>query len=414
SDIVALSRESLKNNGRIELPHSAREILLNDQYDKTYFSILDENGKLLAGDGRLLVPSIDARDEDGIVFYDDVINGEEVRAIATEFQSIINGQQHNWLVLVGETRNKREGLARDILTGFVVPQALIILLAAGLVVFGVRRGLGSLEELRAALARRSHNDMRPLDTPDVPEEVQPLMRELNSLLMRLEAVFESQKHFISDAAHQLRTPLAGLTAQIDLARSQANPPQTAHALEQMKAVSDRLNHAVNQLLSLARNEAGTGRAPEMAPLDLDEFARDVTLEWVERAVEHGVDLGFEGDGRHTVVLADAGRLAEALDNLIDNALKYCPRGSVVTVRVNGRTLSVEDNGPGIPIEERERIFERFHRLLGHRKDGNGLGLAIVKEIVEMHGATIAAGQPPSGRGALFLINFPASDETAGD
>jgi two-component system sensor histidine kinase TctE len=237
-----------------------------------------------------------------------------------------------------------------------------------------------------------------------------LLSEINSLLTRLSSVFESQKHFIADAAHQLRTPLAGLAAQIDLARSQVNVPQTTHALEQIKVVSDRLNHVVNQLLSLARNDANAGRVPVLAPLDLNGFARGITLEWVERAVERNIDLGFESSDRQLPVMADAERLGEALDNLIDNALKYCPRGSVVTVRVGERMLSVEDNGPGIPPEERERIFERFHRLLGSGKDGNGLGLAIVKKIVEMHQATITVEQSPPGRGSLFLVHFPAPEK----
>ncbi len=409
NDIVSLARESLKNNGRIELPRTAREILLTDQYDKTYFSILDEHGKLLAGDGHLSVQFIDSDDEDGLVFYDDVINGEEIRAIATEFDSDDGRRQHSWRVLVGETRNKRDGLARDILTGFVAPQAFIILLAAGLVVLGVRRGLTPLEELRAALSHRSHNDMRPLDTSNVPEEVQPLMRELNGLLIRLESVLVAQKRFIADAAHQLRTPLAGLTAQTDLARAQGNPPQTQHALDQIKVVSGRLNHAINQLLSLARNEPGADKSISLQPLDLNEFGRNVTLDWVERALERKIDLGFEESPYRAVVTADALRLRELLDNLVDNALRYCPSGSRVTVRIEpGPALCVEDNGPGIPIEERCRVFERFHRLLDNEAGGNGLGLAIVKEIADLHQAAVEVETGAKGRGALFRVRFPAA------
>jgi len=408
-DIRTVAKESLKNTGHLELSSTAREILLTDQYDKTYFSITDENGKLLAGDGRLATPPVNDSDEDGTVYYDDVINGEDVRAIATDYEAEIAGQAHTWHILVGETRNKRDTLAKDILTGFVVPQAIIILLAAGLVVLGVRRGLEPLESLRESVAGRSSNDMRPLDTTAVPVEVQPLMREINSLLGRLEEVFEAQKRFIADAAHQLRTPLAGLSAQTDLARAQNNPPQTQHALEQIKTVSLRLGQAVSQLLSLARNERGADKSFTAEPLDLNELGRTATLEWVERAVERKIDLGFEATAEPAVINADVNRIRELLDNLIDNALRYCPHGSRVTVRIEqGPALCVEDDGPGIPPEERSQVFERFHRLLGSEADGNGLGLAIVKEIAQAHGATVEATAPAGGQGALFRISFTPS------
>lgn len=408
NDIQQLAKESLKTSGRLELPSVAREILLADQHDKTFFSILNEHGTLIAGDGKLLLPTDDADSEDGTSYYDTAVNGEEVRAIATEFAADEAGQRHSWRILVGETRNKRESLAKDILTSFVVPQALVILIAAGLVILGVRRGLAPLDTLRESLARRSHNDMRPLDTPKVPVEVQPLLREINSLLTRLAAVFEAQQRFIADAAHQLRTPLAGLTAQTDLARAQSNPPQTQHALDQIKTVSTRLNHAVNQLLSLARNEPGADKSLRLEPIDLNELGRESTLEWVGQAVECGIDLGFEGAESPAVITGDSMRLKEMLDNLIDNALRYCPHGSTVTVRVGeGPTLCVEDNGPGIPPEERSGVFERFHRLLGNEADGNGLGLAIVREIAEMHGASVEVSEGADGHGALFRVKFPA-------
>lgn len=404
-DIHMVIKESLKNTGHFELSPTVREILLNDKYDKTYFSILDEHGKLLAGDGRLSMPTIES-DDDGTVYFDDVINDEEVRAIAIEFEVKVSGIQHTWRVLVGETRNKREGLAKDILTSFVVPQAVIILLAAVLVVLGVRRGLGSLEVLRESVSHRSSDDMRPLDTSNVPIEAQPLMREINSLLGRLEAVFDAQKRFIADAAHQLRTPLAGLSAQTDLARAQNNPPETQHALDQIKIVSLRLSHAVNQLLSLARNEPGAEKSLNMAPLDLNELGRETTLEWVERAIERKIDLGFEAAPDPAMITGDALRLKEMLDNLIDNALRYCPPGSRVTVRVcDGPCLCVEDNGPGIPPEEREPVFERFHRMLGNEAEGNGLGLAIVREIANLHGGAVSVSEGTGGRGALFKVRF---------
>lgn len=404
TDILRLGEESLNASGRLELPHAASDILLDD---KSYFSVLDENGVVVSGDGKLRLPPSGKDMEDGFIAYDTMVDGKEVRAVFSEMHMDVAGRPHSWRILVGETRNKREELANDILTGFVVPQALVILLSAILVMLGVRRGLAPLEELRSSLAQRSHNDLRALDTPRVPVEVQPLMQEMNNLLARLKSVFEAQKRFTADAAHQLRTPLAGLSAQTDLARAQSNPPQTQHALDQIKEVSSRLNHAVGQLLSLARNEPGAEKALPMEALDLNQFGRKATLEWVERAVEHGIDLGFEGTATPVMVLGNSARLREMLDNLLDNALRYCPRRSTVTVRVaEDHTLHVEDNGPGIPPEEREQVFERFHRLLGNEAEGNGLGLAIVREIAGIHGATVNIIESSNRKGSCFRVAFP--------
>jgi len=164
---------------------------------------------------------------------------------------------------------------------------------------------------------------------------------------------------------------------------------------------------VNQLLSVARNEPGADKSVQLAPMDLNEFSRDTTLEWVEVAVQYGIDLGFESATEPVLIAGDDLRLKEMLDNLIDNALRYCPKGSRVTVRVDEKQeLCVEDNGPGIPPEERERIFERFHRLLGNEAHGNGLGLAIVKEIAEIHGAEVTVSEGAGGNGAWFKVSFP--------
>ncbi len=407
NDVIQLTKESLKNTGQVATQSEARDMILADQFDETFLSILDEQGKLLVGNGKLPKPHLNDISSENNFFYDTKVGHKEIRAVATLLTIQVNGKAHTWQILVGETRHKRDQLADDIISIFVIPQAIIILLSTGLVMLGVRRGLAPLEVLRAALAKRSHNDMQALEVPDLPTEVQPLTREIDHLLLRLAAVFEVQKHFTADAAHQLRTPLAGLAAQTDFAREQDNPPPTQHALEQIKLVSTRLNHAVNQLLSVARNEPGADKSVQLAPMDLNEFSRDATLEWVEVAVRYGIDLGFEGHSEPVLIAGDDVRLKEMLDNLIDNALRYCPKGSRVTVRVDEKQiLSVEDNGHGIPPEERERIFERFHRLLGNEAHGNGLGLAIVKEIAEIHGAEVTVSEGAGGYGAWFKVSFP--------
>ena len=410
NDILQLTKESLQKSGKVQLSAAASEMLISDQYDTTYMSVRDERGTLLAGDGKLAYVQVSTA-PDNAIHYNTSIDHKKIRAIMVPLRMNIGGEPHFWEILVGETRNKREQLADDIISGFVIPQVIIILLAAIMVMFGVRRGLEPLEVLRQALAKRSHNDMHALNVPDMPVEVQPLTQEINHLLARLQSIFEIQKQFIADAAHQLRTPLAGLSAQTDFAREQPNPPQTQHALDQIKVVSARLNHAVNQLLSIARNEPGAEKFIKMEPVCLNKLARSTTMEWVEIAVKQGIDLGFEGTETSVLISGDHVRLKELLDNLIDNALRYCPRGTSVTVRVESDySLIVEDNGPGIPVEERDRVFERFHRLLGTEAEGNGLGLAIVREIAELHSASVTLSDAQDGKGALFRVSFPLPQE----
>jgi two-component system sensor histidine kinase TctE len=407
-DIVKLCQESLRNSDQIILPTAAKDVLLADQYDKVYYSVLDDQGRILAGDGKIKLDSELPTEKDNRHFFDTTVDNIEVRAISTAFSMRMAGKDHHWTIVVGETRNKREHLADQIITGFVMPQVLIILLAALLVMFAVKRGLAPLESLRLALSQRSHDDLNALNVPNLPSEVMPLTQEINGLLSRIQSVFEVQKQFTADAAHQLRTPLAGLSAQTDFAMEQDNPPQTQHALDQIKVVASRLSHAVNQLLSIARNEPGADKSLQMRAIELNAFARNITLEWVETAMKQHMDLGFEETDASVTISADPGRLKELLDNLIDNALRYCPNGSRVTVRVGeDATLCVEDNGYGIPVEERERVFERFHRLLGNEAHGNGLGLAIVREIAELHNASVIVTEGAGGQGALFRVQFTA-------
>ncbi|MES2238182.1 MAG: ATP-binding protein [Pseudomonadota bacterium] len=415
NDIEQLVRTSLNNSGRIDMLRSMKEmqdILLTDQYDKTFFSLLDEQGHLIAGDGKLPLPPTDSKTtgEKKPRLYVTTIGEKPVRALLKKLTITSAGESYSWNILLGETCNKREMLARDILTGFVAPQIIIIFLAILLLIMGIRQGLAPLESLRITVARRPHNDMQPLDVSEVPTEVQPLLQEINRLLARLQAMFETQKRFTADTAHRLRTPLAGLSAQIDLARVQDNPPQTRHALDQIKKVSANLNHAISQLLSLARNDPDAWQSLQMGTLDLTRLARQITMEWIESANTREIDLGFSGDNSPCAITGDAMRIKELLDNLLDNALRYCPSGSKVTVSVaSDGTLSVEDNGPGISPEEREHVFERFHRGADIRAEGSGLGLAIVKEIAEIHGGNVNATEGKDGRGMLFSVNFPVAN-----
>ena len=226
------------------------------------------------------------------------------------------------------------------------------------------------------------------------------------------ALTRELERFIADAAHQLRTPIAGLRTQTELALRQSDPHETRATLTQIQTAAEHITHLVNQLLSLARAEPSAEHAQAMQPLDITALARTTTTEWVPRALAHGIDLGFEGSEAPVQVNGDDFLLREMLNNLIDNAIRYTPRGGHVTVRLSGTEnsihIGVEDNGPGIPESERDAVLERFHRVLGTGVDGCGLGLAIVREIILRHGGTIRLLAGAGNQGTLAQVVLPTA------
>ena len=243
----------------------------------------------------------------------------------------------------------------------------------------------------------------------MPAEVRPLLDSINELMARLDRALTVQSRFISDAAHQLKTPVTVVQTQIELAMREEDPQKMRASLAGASAGVERLARLVSQLLSLARNEPEAAVVPRLAPTDLNALALDVSREWVPEALKKGIDLGFEPAPEPLVIQADAARLQELLDNLVDNAVRYTPDNGRVTVRVYASpapALEVTDDGPRIPAAERERVFERFHRLLGNPEEGSGLGLAIAREIARLHGALIELRDDSDGVGNSFRVVFP--------
>ena len=226
---------------------------------------------------------------------------------------------------------------------------------------------------------------------------------------RLDEVLSFQNRFIADAAHQLRTPVAGLKAHIEVALREDDLAQAKHSLAHIYTSVERLSRLVAQLLSLARNEPATARKVELGPVDLGKLAFDLTTEWVPEAYGKRIDLGFEGTAHDLTIRGDSARLTDLINNLLDNAVRYTREGGRVTVRVASEPsprVSVSDDGPTIPQDERGRVFERFHRLLGTHVEGSGLGLAIVREIADLHGAEILLDDDSDGTGNTFTVCFP--------
>jgi two-component system, OmpR family, sensor histidine kinase TctE len=399
------------NGPKLEMSAAAERILLVDQHDRLFYRVASKDGVFMGGDRALEGSSIARQEADRPYFYDAVVHGVPVRMVSAWMPYETSGAPGAVLVQVAETLNKRSHLAFEILANVVVPQLLLILIAAAAVYFGVSRGLLPLKRLQAAVSDRSHLDLSPVDTRNVPGEVMPLVVEVNDLMLRLGKTLNFQNRFIADAAHQLKTPVSGLKTQIELALREEDPARVRHSLAQLYVGADRLSRLVRQLLSLARNEPGAVDAVTMQAIDLNLLAIEVAMEWVPHALKREIDLGFEEWREPVIIDADADRLRELITNLIDNAVRYSQPGGRVTVAVavspQGQgQLRVSDDGPNIPVEERTRIFERFHRLLGSHADGSGLGLAIVSEIAALHGAGISLEEDCDGIGNTFSVQFP--------
>ncbi|MBL0419097.1 sensor histidine kinase N-terminal domain-containing protein [Ramlibacter sp. AW1] len=409
---LALHLRAGPGGARLELTDAAERLLLVHPEDQVFFRVRTRSGDPLAGDAELDAPAALAVRPGAVTFHRQRLQDEPVRVVSAWFVPDGADQGDPVLVQVAETLHQRTAVAREIVAHVLVPQLLLLVLVLAVVYFGVERGLLPLRQLRQALASRSHRDLRPLALQEAPAEVRPLLDEVNQLMERLGHALDMQNRFIADAAHQLKTPVSGLKAQIELALRESDPQRLAPTMAQLYTGVERLSRLVGQLLALARNEPGALERLRLQPLDLGALALEVSMEWAPQALRRDIDLGFEGAQRPLLVEADAERLRELLDNLIDNAVRYSREGGRVTVSVGQDggeqvRLSVHDDGPHIPPEERTRIFERFHRLLGANTEGSGLGLAIVSEIATLHGARITLEEDSDGVGNRFSVWFPA-------
>jgi two-component system sensor histidine kinase TctE len=385
---------------RLELPAAVDQVLRRDSYDSVYYQVLAPGGQRIAGDEGLPGPA--SGSGDSIVTYDTTYKGQNVRAIALPAKC----GEASCRVVVAETTVKRKRLARDILFSTLLPEIMIAFATLLIVWFGVKRGLAPLARLSDEIKARSPGDLRPIDAAGTPEEAAPLVSALNGLLGEVAQASRNQQRFLANAAHQLRTPLAGLQAHTELALAKPLPELVRAELQQVHEATTRTARLANQLLALARAEPGA--RSNAAEVNLRSLAEGEADTWVHQALARDVDLGFELDA--ALVQGDVFLLREALANLVHNAIEYSQRGGHVTVRTGRRGaqafVEVEDDGPGIPPGERERVLDRFYRVPGTTGTGSGLGLAIVREIVSGHGATIVISDGAAAKGCRVAITFP--------
>jgi two-component system sensor histidine kinase TctE len=315
------------------------------------------------------------------------------------------------VIQVGETLHKRNRLIAEILVAELVPTLLIALASIALAWFGVTHGLKPLEYLRSELLGRAPRDLRPLSEAPAPIEVAPLVRDFNALLGRLREANTMQQRFLANAAHQLRTPLAGLQMHLELLLRRELPGDVRAEIERMHTATVRASRLANQLLALAKAESPPDHAAELKIIDLKSIADAAARDWAPQAMARKIDLGFSLE--HAPIRGDPLLLPELIDNLIDNALRYTPTGGAVTVNTGSEDetsyLSVEDTGPGIPAGERNKVRERFYRVAGTPGDGSGLGLAIAQEVVDRHAGVLEIEARNGSGGTRVRVCFPRSN-----
>jgi two-component system, OmpR family, sensor histidine kinase TctE len=378
-----------------ELPSAVEQVLRTDRYDTIYYRIVSPGGRNIAGEPDLPWPANGGP-------ADAMFKGQKVHVVS--LQSPCGTAACS--VLVAETTVKRARLTREIVISSLLPQLLLAAATLVIVWFGVKRGLGPLARLSEEIKARSPRDLHPIDAATAPEEARPLLAALNGLLEQVAEVSRNQQRFLANAAHQLRTPLAGLQAHTELALAQPLPDQVRAELDQVRQATIRTARLANQLLALARAEPGARGDPSQ--VNLKGVVEGEADAWVHQALARDIDLGFELES--APVQGDAFLLREALANLVHNAIEYSSRGGRVTVRTGTRDgqvfAEVEDDGAGIPVAERGRVLERFYRVPGTSGTGSGLGLAIVREIAVGHGASIELGEGAGARGCRVAITFP--------
>jgi two-component system, OmpR family, sensor histidine kinase TctE len=388
------------HDGRLvlELTDVADAILRADSTDHIYYVVRDAEGRVVAGDRHLKPPPQLPGEE--VFFWNDTLEGRPIRAAALE--AAVAGMPVS--VVAAETTFKRQHASEDAMLSAMAPVALLSFAAIIAVIVGVRRGLGPLEQLREELQSRSHVDLRPVEENRVVEELKPLVRELNLMLARLKDAQSTQARFIANAAHQLRTPIAAIVTQLDLAYRESGEHAT-HVLQAREGAA-RLARLAQQVLSLAAADPISNPVSRTEPCDLAEIVKTHADAWVRAASARQVDVEF--DLAPAPIEGDPVLLGEAATNLVDNATRYGAHYVLVGTRRSGSRsiLEVVDDGPGIPPAERTRIFERFRRLDGQTAEGSGLGLAIVREIAQRHGATVEVDDAPSGQGTRIRVSFP--------
>ncbi len=401
---LAQAVRSEHGQSAFDLPRVALQIVQFDEVDKSYFRVSSTERGYIAGEATL--PEALPVANNGIGIQDGRAHGERVRIVSTRVSPPATSD--TVVVTVAETLVKRSKLVHEIVLAMIAPQIALLGIAVLLAWLGISHGLRPLTNLASQIEARGQNNLTPLPEEGLPRETRVLARRINELLARLSHALDSQKRFVADAAHQLRTPLAALMLHAERARRAIDHETEQEALRAVHRAVERAGRMTQQLLALARADPQASVAIELKPLDLATLARRIGEEWIPRALERDIDFGLVVPDGPVTVVGDDRLLGELLSNLIDNALRYSNRrGRVSVIVASGPppSVAVQDDGPGIPLEERTRIFQRFYRMPNASAEGCGLGLAIVEEIAHLHHATVSVGEAAEAPGSRFTVKF---------
>jgi len=369
---------------------------------KIAFQVWDKHGRLLLRSASAPAEPLATR-ESG--FAEAVIDGKPWRVYSQR------EEEGEIRVQVGERHEVRNELAASVAQRLLLPLGIALPVLALLIWFAVGRGLSPLRRIGSEVAQRDPANLAPLEERTAPAEITPLLHALNALLGRLDLALEGERRFTADAAHELRTPLAALKIQAQVARRAQNEAQRAAALDNLILGVDRATHLIEQLLTLARLEPTGGSAALMAGCDVAAIARQTLADLAPAALARDIELELSSPDS-AMIMGNADMLGILLRNLVDNAIRYTPRHGRVGVSLlveQGRVrLEVTDSGPGIPQQERQRVFDRFYRILGNDAAGSGLGLSIVKRIADFHAASLSLADGEHGAGLRVSVDFSSN------
>ena len=388
----------------VDLPEAARTMLAYDEIDHTWFSV-EDRGRVLVGSANIPASGVNTAAYPEGRAYDAVYEGAPVRVAAV--RASCAGCEHV-TVLVAETTLKRQRSSR-VVQWLLMPLALMLVVTCSAIYIAVRRTTRPLESLAEQWSRQAHASLEPIPEGDLPSELSPFATALNDLLSRIRGILVRERMFAAAAAHQLRTPLTALRLGMARARNSPDLESARAVLDELSQVTEHTGRLVQQLMLLGRLDPEGRGDLDRAPADLRDIARDVCGLFAEAALDQHVDLELQMPPTPVMVMAQVELLAEALANLIDNAMKAAgPKGQVLVAVIESPPgLRICDNGPGIKPSERQVIFERYARGSRPRWEGTGLGLAIVHDIAAMHGATVSVSDGELG-GACFAIEFPVT------
>lgn len=413
--VLALSDEVVvydNNQVKIEIPEVASHLLHYNDDDHIYLRITAPDGNHVFGERHLPLPNpLPTGNEER--YFNSTFNGNRIRAVTFALPESRAADAKNILITMAETTGKRDAMVAEMLEEIILPQLLMMLLAGIVIELVIYFALKPMHDLKDAVHERSYRDLSPLQTEYALLELQPLIEAMNGLLKRVKSGLQQQQQFIADASHQLRTPIAGLQTQAELALRNVEHPEQRETLNFMLRSSVRLSHLIQRLLSMARTDAAMNQL-EFSPVSLTHIIHEECIRWIGPATNKQLELEVQIETKEDTISGDALMLAEMLNNLLENAINYTEEQGLIQIRLR-RTgkfllLQVTDSGIGIPDEHHHRIFERFHRLDPNHGNGCGLGLAIVAEIVEHHDAEILVTQglkhPVTGSvGSQFTLKF---------